>query len=267
MSLSPIQLAGIVPIMAASAFLQGTIGFAFGLFCVPAMMMLGLKLHEAIAISAAGTLVQSAWATFHLREHIAWRTIAPSIIVRGVFMLAGIGILAHGLAPRPILAKQLLGIVLLTFVAILWLFRVQPRDRLHLAWSAVAFPSSGLMGGLFGMGGPPLVLWAMAHRWPNQRTRGFLIVNFFAAAPIQMLVMWLTFRGDIAWLMLIGLAFGPVVILGTHAGLWAGHKLSERRLRMCAFGVLVIMAISAIAGPYLPNPRQMLRPAAQAGSP
>ena len=40
--------------------------------------------------------------------------------------------------------------------------------------NTLTFTGSGVLAGLCGMGGPPLVLWAMAHDWPTQRIRGFL---------------------------------------------------------------------------------------------
>ena len=52
--------------------------------------------------------------------------------------------------------------------------------------------ASGYMAGAFGMGGPPLVLWTMAHDWPAKKSRAFLWSNYLVFMPIQScLLLWL----------------------------------------------------------------------------
>jgi hypothetical protein len=253
MTLSLLQVLAIIPVVAACAFIQSAMGFAFGIFAVPALMLLGLSLPQAVALSTGAGFVQTIAAVYQLRQHVPWGITGPSIIVRTTFTLVGIWLLAVGLAPNKALANEVLGIALVGALLVLWLFKVQPRERLHLAWAALAIPSSGLMGGMLGMGGPPLVLWATAHRWTNHQTRAFLLANFLVTGPFQMAGMCFFLGHDehVPWLLLIGAAFAPAAILGTVGGLYVGHRLSAARLRALALGILAVMAVHAVVSPWL----------------
>ena len=86
--------------------------------------------------------------------------------------------------------KQVVGVVLLIVLGLQTCCKVQPRPHIHWAWTVVAGSLSGLMAGLLGMGGPPLVLWLMAHDWPSLRQRTFLWLSFLLLVPFQGRCWW-----------------------------------------------------------------------------
>ena len=43
----------------------------------------------------------------------------------------------------------------------------------------------GLLGGLAGVPGPPLVMWVMAHDWSADVTRAFLFASFMCLVPVE----------------------------------------------------------------------------------
>lgn len=245
------QLIIILPLVSAAAFIQGMVGFAFGIFAVPALTLAGMPLQHAVAVSVGATLMQTAWASWKLRDDIPWREATVATTARSLFLILGVWLLAHHLAPRPTLAKQVLGGALLTIVGVLWIMRVRPREHLHPLWAVLAFPLSGIMAGLFGMGGPPMILWATAHHWDTRRTRAFLLTTFFAACPIQIATLCFMFGLPVAYLIAIGAAMLPGIALGTHFGIQLGHRLSPARLRTVAFTILSVMALNAIIVPLL----------------
>jgi hypothetical protein len=52
---------------------------------------------------------------------------------------------------------------------------------LDFTGAQIAFAAAALgLAGICGMGGPPLVLWAMAHDWPADKVRAFLFACFAA---------------------------------------------------------------------------------------
>ena len=96
------------------------------------------------------------------------------------------------------------------------------------------------------MGGPPLVLWVMAHDWANRKTRAFLYGSFGASMPLQIAVFgvalgWPAVRGAVA-----GAAFSPAVVLGSLVGLAIGNRFSKPLLRRLAYGLLVVIALNSI---------------------
>jgi uncharacterized membrane protein YfcA len=130
-------------------------------------------------------------------------------------------------------------------------WRIEPREQLHPLWTLLAFSCSGLMHGLAAMGGPPAVLWVMAHRWSNRQTRAFLFSLFMLAGPVQVVLLYYSFGQEILWPMLAGLALTPVVAAGSAVGMRLGDSLSRNRLRQFAFGLLWVIALSSILAPFL----------------
>lgn len=60
------------------------------------------------------------------------------------------------------------------------------NDRLAWAFGFVA----GIMGGAYGMNGPPLVIYGSARRWPPQHFRATLQGYFLPASMIVMAGYW-----------------------------------------------------------------------------
>src|SRR5688500_3379833 len=57
-------------ILLASSVLQGAVGFASGLFGIPLLMLTGIALPEAVAISLVASAVQNCTAAWQLRHEI-----------------------------------------------------------------------------------------------------------------------------------------------------------------------------------------------------
>ena len=77
------------------------------------------------------------------------------------------------------------------------------------------------------------------------------IERFVTGLPLQAFLLWLFFGHDILWAMLLALAAVPVLFAGIYAGLALSRLIPERILRAAATTVLVLIAVSAIALPWL----------------
>lgn len=234
-------------IVLAGSLLQGTVAFGFGLFSVPLLLMVGLPMPEVLAISAVCTAVQSANGVHHLRQALPWRELGISVAVRGMTMLLGIWVLSSLVTCAQAQLKFWIGFVMLLLVILQASWQPQPRPRLHPGWNLTAFLTSGFTGGLCAMGGPPLVMWVMAHDWTVERTRAFLFASFMSLVPLQLAVLYWTFGESVGRGMLVGLALSPVVLLGSWFGLRLGARFSKPVLRRLAFALLVAIALSAMA--------------------
>ena len=104
------------------------------------------------------------------------------------------------------------------------------------------------------MGGPPLVLWVMAHDWTTEKTRGFLFASFMCLVPVQLALLYLSFGQDSLRGALMGLALSPAVLAGSLAGLRVGGRFSKLLLRRLAFALLMAIALNAM----YPRGRQWL---------
>ena len=238
-------------VLTICATIQSTVGFAFGLFAIPPLVWLKLELPAAITLVLTASFIQTCWATCTLRTDIRWRPALMAMTVRGLTLPIGVGLLQLIAVLDRSQVGLILGAVLLVIVAILWLWQVEPADRLHPGWGWLAFSVSGLMLGSLGMGAPPMVVWVMAHNWTSRQMRAFLLLNMLVCAPIQLLLMSLTFSGMISKPLLLGLALSPAVLVGTKVGLGIGQRLSRRSLQALAYGLLVVIAIGSMVGPLI----------------
>lgn len=247
-------LAEIVPvalILLLSSMVQGMVGFASGMIAVPSLLIVGRPLHEAVAISAVAAFAQNLLGVYSLRREIAFREAVRPILVR--FAALPVGMLALKLSDNldEHRVRQLVGLVVLLGLAMFARSPDAARWRWRRLWDNGAFLSSGFLVGFCGIGGPPLVMWAVAQGWPPGRTRGFLFLVFFSSMFPQLALLGATYRGSITTAMLIGVAGAPVVLLGTYLGLQIGKRFSRQRLRTVSFVILAIMAVHEIVGPLL----------------
>jgi hypothetical protein len=109
----------------------------------------------------------------------------------------------------------------------------------------------GFIGGVAGMGGPPIVMWVHAHDWSNQRSRATLWAYFSGLTPIQLVVLYLKFGPDVVTAVGTAAILAPVMVLGILPGLWLGHRIPKPRLRQISYTIILIISIYAIAEPPL----------------
>lgn len=245
------HLIGVGAVFFLGSLLQGAVGFGFGLFAIPILVWVGVRLSEAVAIVSVSIFIQVLVATYQLRGDVLWRQVLPATLIRYLTIPIGISLLLAIDTLDKTQAKQALGVLLLLILSAQFLVKVEPRDDLHPAWMALAFSCSGVMHGMASMGGPPAVLWVMAHRWSNRQTRAFLSSLFMLAAPLQLTLLYLLSGGDIMGALLNGLILAPLVALGSALGVRMGNLIPKDRLRQIAHGILLVTALASIMAPVL----------------
>ncbi|HMQ54141.1 MAG TPA: TSUP family transporter [Anaerolineae bacterium] len=229
--------------------LQGAVGFAYGLFAIPVLVWLGVPLNETVALMSVSTLIQVLIGAYQLRADIQWAEVLPATLIRVSTIPLGIGLLIILSTLESHQIKQFLGLFLLAVLLLQMLWRVEPRDQIHPAWRWLAFSGSGIMHGMVAMGGPPVVLWVMAHRWTNRQSRAFLFALFSLAVPVQLALLYLSFGQKIIPPMLTGLAFAPLVAAGSALGVRLGNLMTTALLRQVAFSLLFFIAFASIITP------------------
>jgi uncharacterized membrane protein YfcA len=244
-------IAAAVVLVLGSA-LQSAAGFGFGMFAIPLLILFGARSYEAIAmISMCGT-VQTIIGVYTLRRHVHWLQAAGLTLLAGAVLPLGVWTL-HGIVafcPQETI-RQIFGAIVLSAVLAQWLWRVRPRDHLHWGWGAGATTLCGFMSGLAGMGGPPVVMWVMAHRWSNQRSRGTLWALFTGLTPFQFFFLTSRFGEDVVIAYRDGLLLSPVMLLGILPGLWIGHQIPKPLLRQISYAILLLISLYAIGQPLV----------------
>jgi len=245
MDITQIITAAIILTLAGLA--QSVIGFGYALFATPLLLLGGMPLPAVIVLVGVCAMCQTAIGARSLRNDIPWKISGISIAVRLLGLVVGVLILMRLVALERETVQFVIGVILCLLVAAQCIWRPKPRDSIQPGWAGLAFFSSGVLSGLCGMGGPPVVLWAMSLNWNAHRTRGFLFVTLGGLIPAQLVLLAIAFGVDILWNALLALLLLPLIYAGSSLGLRIGRRIDKDRLRRMAYAVLLIMGASAIA--------------------
>ena len=253
--MSVLNIAVATGILCLASTVQSAIGFAYALVATPLLIWTGIPLPNVITMVAVCSFIQAVIGARHLRASVPWRLTLIAMTVRVGTLVVGLLILRQIAELDTRAIRFVVGIVLCLLVVTQLVGKVRPAQTMHWLWGALAFSTSGLLSGACGMGGPPLVLWAMRHDWPAEKIRGFLFAVFAASIPIHIMLLYFTFGIDILHATATALLLAPAVFLGAAVGLPLGNRLPIPILRGIVYAILLIIGLSSI----IPQVIQKLR--------
>jgi uncharacterized membrane protein YfcA len=184
----PILLHVLLVIFLAT-LIRSAFGFGEALFAVP-LLALRIPIQVAAPVAVLVSITIAAIVVVQDREKIHLRS-AGSLVLATCFGIP-IGLVLLSTAD-PRLVKLLLAIVVLAF-ATYSLFGREALElkRDNLRWLFGCGFLAGLLGGAYGMNGPPLVIYGAMRRWSAQEFRATLQAYFLPASLLGMLGYWLT---------------------------------------------------------------------------
>jgi uncharacterized protein len=249
--LDDLLLVGIVMIF--GSIIQGAVGFASGLLGVPLLVLCGFSIPEAATINLVSTSVQNFTGAWRLRDYLDFdELIYPTVIRLGFAIPLGTytaSFIDNYVSPDR--TKQILGVLLLTVLFFLWLFKVMPRNELNVFWKTLAFASSGFLLGFASMGAAPLVIYANSLTWNVHKSRAFLFFCSAVGQPFAALFFWLKFGERVITPACSTLLFLPLIFAGLWLGLHLGAFLSVTVFRRLTFGLIALTAVAAILSPFV----------------
>jgi len=242
----PVILLLVGCILALAGMLQSVVGFGSALFATPLLIWLGIPLPDSITIIATCSTIQAMLGMTKLRHHIPWKQSLYSVIVRIITTLVGLFFLKALVILEPSDIKGIIGGILCLLVVFQFVWQPHPVDSMHWSWSLLAWGSSGFLSGFCGMGGPPLIFWAMQHNWNTRKIRGFMFAVMTLSTPFQLFLLCITFGSDIIKSFCLGLLFFPIVYIASHIGLSLGDRMPKAILRRVMLIILLVIGIGAI---------------------
>ncbi|HYA61712.1 MAG TPA: sulfite exporter TauE/SafE family protein [Candidatus Sulfotelmatobacter sp.] len=226
-----------------ATLIRSAFGFGEALFAVP-LLALRLPLGVAaplavlISITIAAVVVFQDWQKIHVRS-TAWLIFATLFgIPLGLALLTS----SHQRA-----VKIALAVLIMSFAAYSLLGRNPPELRREsLAWLVGCGFVAGVLGGAYGMNGPPLVVYGAMRRWSAQHFRATLQGYFLPASILGMAGYW--WRGlwipAVTHYYLISL---PVLIPAILIGRAVNHRLrGDSFLKYVYLGLACVGAILLI---------------------
>ena len=139
-----------------ASFVQRTTGFGFGIFIMTVLPFLMPSYGEATTLSGLLALTTSITIAFRMRKLVSWKRLCP---ILGAFIIVSAASICFLNRIEGNLMRQILGGTLI----ITGLYFAFLRNRIRIgttpAWQIGTGMLSGVMGGFFGMQGPPAVLY------------------------------------------------------------------------------------------------------------
>ena len=246
MEVNYLYIAAAFGILTFAGAIQSMVGFGYALFATPLLVFMGMPLPTSIITVLVCSFFQAIMGVSHLKDSIAWKSTGLVIPVRTFSLIFGLLLLKKlsGLDPSSI--KFVVGLILISLVLFQLIFKVHPKEQVHIVWGIFAFFTSGLLAGIVGMGGPPLVIWSLAHNWTTKKIRGFLFSVFLITIPIQLLLMYFTFGAQILLIAVKALPYAPAVLIGSKIGLPLGNIMPRSLLKKIVYLILLILGISSM---------------------
>lgn len=227
---------------AGASFIQRTIGFGFGIFIMTALPFLIPSYGEAVTLSGLLSLTSAAMVMFKYIRYVTWKRFLPIVASFVIFSTIAICLLdkIEGQAMR-----RILGIMLIIISLYFSFFKdkLQKLIRPNAGWQLGTGAASGIMGGLFAMHGPPVVLYLIVSEPDKEHYMG-MIQTYAVVTNITMLIVrayngYVTPAVGTTYLYaLAGLA------VGIHVGNWAYKRIPSRAFTYIVYAYIGISGLT-----------------------
>jgi len=239
----------VLAVVFVATAVRSAFGFGEALVAVP---LLALLIPVEVAAPLACLLSVTVAAAVLVRDrhdvHLggAWRLVLATL--PGV----PLGLLLLTRVPEPAV-KAVLGLVIVAFSA----WSLAGRRPFELTDDRLAWPfgfAAGVLGGAYGMNGPPLAVYGTLRRWPPERFRATLQGYFLPASLAGLLGYALAglWTADVTRLYLLSL---PVAAAAIVLGRAANRRLDARSFLAYVHAGLVAVGVVLLAQslrPFLP---------------
>jgi uncharacterized protein len=228
-------------ILLAAYFIRGITGFGSGLIAVPLLahfLPLQFVVPLCLMLDFSASLVLSR----HGRRQVRWDEIRPLLpftvigIVLGAFLLLKL--------PRePLLTS--LGLFVMLF-GLRYVFNIHGEHGISRLWAMPAGLLGGMIGALFGTGGPPYVIY-LTHRLRDKfelrATFSGLFLLEGALRIVTFLLAGLLWQAELFRTLLLAM---PIMALGLYLGNKVHIGIGQRHMILLIGLLLVISGASLL---------------------
>lgn len=234
-----IPVLGLQALLGAGTYFQTVTGFGLGMIVMGATSGLGLApVATVAAVVSLVTLANSACALPGKMQHIDGRAVFAAAIGILPSVVAGVMLLDYLSSTAATLLQILLGAVIL-YGGLSSALRPEPLARRSGDGSfLVSGIFGGLLSGMFGVSGPPLIFQFYRQPMKPVEIRCALILVFTVTSSVR--TLFSAWQGQLDAQVWLQAAIGvPVVVLATLLGRRFPPPFSATTTRRIAFGVLM----------------------------
>ena len=231
----------IILLAAGASFVQRTVGFGFGIFIMTALPFLMPSYGEAVTLSGLLSLTSATVVMFRYVKYVNWKRLMPIVAAFVIFSTIATSILnrIEGQSMRAILGIML---VIISLYFSFFKTRLQKLITPTRGWQLGTGTASGIMGGLFGMHGPPVVLYLISSEPDKDHYMGMIqtyaVITNIALLAVRGYNGYLTPTVGTTYLYgLLGL------VVGVLAGNWAFARIPNRLFSYIVYGYIGISGL------------------------
>ncbi len=220
-----------------ATFIRSAFGFGEALIAVPLLALI-MPVEIAAPVAVLVSITVSVFALAQDRRHVNFRS--AGLLFASTCLGIPLGLYLLFAVPEAAV-KSVLAIVIIVFSVFCLLNKTQmtlKSDKLAPVFGFVA----GILGGAYGMNGPPLVAFGTLRRWPPQQFRATLQAYFLPASIVVMFAYW---AADL-WVPAVShyyLLTLPVVVFAIFTGRAANKRFDSQTFIVCVhFGLIAVGA-------------------------
>ena len=232
------ELAFCGAVLAVAYFVRGLTGFGSGLISIPLLALL-LPLPAVVPLVVLLDYTASASQSLGSRKEVRWRELLPLLPFTLVGVVTGLLILQTVSAAT---MSHALGVFVL-FFAVYQFFGLEMAGRYSKGWAALAGSSGGLIGTMFGTGGPFYIIYFRLRGLDKSELRATFAATFLIDGSVR-LVGYAASEFFSREFLLTALAALPVMALALYVG---GHIHTRIGIRTFQRAISVLLVCSGLA--------------------
>ena len=222
-----------------ASFIQRTTGFGFGIFIMTMLPFLMPSFGEATTLSGLLAMSTSLIVAVRMRKYVVWKNLLPMLLTFIVVSAIPIFYLKR---MDDILLRRILGIVLI-LISIYFEFFSRwikiPATKSNQVGIGVL---SGLMGGFFGMQGPPAVLYFISSE--SDKNHYMAMCQTYFVIGNLMMTLERAYNGFLTPTVGINYLYGiGGVILGSALGAFVFNHIPRYIFRYVVYTYIGISGI------------------------
>ncbi len=232
------KIIGVAITIFLASFIHGLAGFGGALIAV-SLLTLFLPLRVVTPLIILGGLVITLYIVLRLRRHFDFRKMVPLLLGSVVGAPLGVFLLV---AVNETVAKMVLGVLLFIYALYSLIVKIAEGTLLP-RWGYLFGFISGALGGAYGTGGPPAVIYASMQPWEKEEIL-VTLQSYFLILSVIIVVLHAVnglIVGEVLtyWIVLL-----PVQLLGAFAGMQINARVKRDTFRKIV--CLLLLAISIL---------------------
>lgn len=227
-----------------ASFIQRVTGFGFGIFVMMFFPFFLPSYGESVMLSGLLAGTTAFLITISNMHYVRWRMMGIIVLFNVIASFIAIEYMSS-LSNETL--KRCLGVVLI-LIALYYLWGKNKANKLFLSrWAqGIIGTISGIMGGMFAMPGPPVVLYCISS---IDNKREYVVT--LQAFSVIFNIFYTLFRAKVGFYSestLLWWGAGLIgLMIGTSLGSRCSERISNQRLKQIVYIMMILSGIVAIA--------------------